>query len=60
MGEQSAAGYREGHRTKQASMLSGLSLAIADGNRSFFRYQIVAVTVLCIQMSAYSFRALSP
>ena len=33
-----------------SSLLLGLSLAIADGNRSFLSYQIVAVTVLCIQM----------
>ena len=61
MGEQSAAGYREGHLPKASldfsSLLLGLSLAIADGNRSFLNYEIVAVTVLCIQMCPHTLSA---
>ena len=40
-----------------SSLLLGLSLAIADGNRSFLSYQIVAVTVLCIQMCLHTLSA---
>ena len=40
-----------------SSLLLGLSLAIADGNRSFLSYQIVAVTVLCIQMCPHTLSA---
>ena len=37
-----------------SSLLLGLSLALADGNRSFLSYQIVAITVLCIQMCPHT------
>ena len=35
----------------------GAIVGIADGNRSFLSYQIVAVTVLCIQMCPHTLSA---
>ena len=35
----------------------GAIVGIADGNRSFLSYEIVAVTVLCIQMCLHTLSA---